>query len=158
MKRKTQLKAKRPMRRRSQKTKRALAARLLWRFDTFQRAAYRCERCGVSMRDVMRLDPHHLWPAGRGGPCELWNSCCLCDDCHDKIGGHRGRRPVDWREWICRNEAQARAKRAELDERLAKICGWLPEAPGEARFDFEGVIARWAYNHNRTTLPKPEAS
>jgi len=35
-----------------------------------------------------RLDPHHLWPRGRGGPDELGNLITLCRRHHDFVHGH----------------------------------------------------------------------
>lgn len=48
--------------------------RALW-----ERAGYRCERCGQS---PSRLETHHVIPVKSGGSDELENLQCLCNPCH----------------------------------------------------------------------------
>jgi hypothetical protein len=35
-----------------------------------------------------RIDPHHVWRRGAGGPDEMWNLIAVCRTAHDWIHAH----------------------------------------------------------------------
>lgn len=52
------------------------------RFEILQRDGFRCQYCGRSGRDGVRLEVDHLVPVSRGGPTTPDNLVTACFDCN----------------------------------------------------------------------------
>lgn len=91
-----------------------------WRRAVCLRSGYHCERCGLADRERgRRIQAHHLIPRSRGGKDYVWNAAALCSGpggCHEAVHDHVC---GDWRDWIARDEVEARTIRARCDGRLA---------------------------------------
>lgn len=76
-----------------QKSTRRKAEDRLWarvRASTWERDAGTCQGIGVAPGPCWgSLEPHHVWPVGRGGPrCDPHNVTWLCAACHDWAHGN----------------------------------------------------------------------
>lgn len=59
--------------------------------DAFARDRWKCQGIAVIPGHVCRgrLDPHHVWPVGKGGPrCDAANIKVLCREAHQWV--HNG--------------------------------------------------------------------
>ena len=52
------------------------------RFDVFRRDDYRCQICGATTSDGVRLEVDHKDPVSNGGGDEMWNLWTLCFSCN----------------------------------------------------------------------------
>ena len=48
------------------------------------RDGYTCRKCGVSLRNTMYREIHHIIPVSRGGSNKMFNLLSLCTPCHEK--------------------------------------------------------------------------
>lgn len=74
------------MRRQSAKRSAARPAQAEARDACFARDRGQCQARIVTCGG--RLDPHHIWRQGQGGPWEDWNLITLCDNCHRWVHEH----------------------------------------------------------------------
>lgn len=88
----------RPIGKRGAADREAIAA---VRAEVLKRAENRCERCGVSSREVGALHLHHRKMRSQGGTHEAANLNALCLTCHDEI--HLGAK--DAGKWIVSRKA-----------------------------------------------------
>ena len=62
------------------------------RYDVLRRDGFRCQICGATQKDGVRLHVDHIYPVSRGGKTEMSNLRTLCERCNmgkrDKIETH----------------------------------------------------------------------
>lgn len=49
---------------------------------------YCCEWCGDEYTDTRPLRSHHVRPLSQGGPDNIYNTVCICPNCHDYVHSH----------------------------------------------------------------------
>lgn len=49
---------------------------------------YCCEWCGAEYVDTRPLRSHHVRPLSQGGPDNIYNTVCICPNCHDYVHSH----------------------------------------------------------------------
>jgi hypothetical protein len=52
------------------------------RFEVLDRANYRCNACGRSPADGVKLHVDHIVPVSKGGDDDIENLQCLCEECN----------------------------------------------------------------------------
>lgn len=59
------------------------------RYDVLRRDGFRCQICGATQRDGVKLHVDHIYPVSKGGKTEMSNLRTLCERCNmgkrDKI-------------------------------------------------------------------------
>ena len=59
------------------------------RYDVLRRDGFRCQICGATQKDGVRLHVDHIYPVSKGGRTEMSNLRTLCERCNmgkrDKI-------------------------------------------------------------------------
>jgi hypothetical protein len=56
-----------------------------------------------------RIDPHHVWMKGQGGPDVDWNLTAVCRWAHDEIHNHpKQSERLGWLSWSWNGEMGAR--------------------------------------------------
>ncbi|MBE6160998.1 MAG: hypothetical protein E7158_02085 [Firmicutes bacterium] len=56
---------------------------------TFHDNEYHCELCGSANYDPLYFESHHFIPISQCGPDDIYNTVCLCLNCHKAIHGGR---------------------------------------------------------------------
>ena len=56
---------------------------------TFHDNEYHCELCGSANYDPLYFESHHFIPISQSGPDDIYNTVCLCLNCHKAIHGGR---------------------------------------------------------------------
>ena len=49
---------------------------------------YCCEWCGADYSNTSPLRSHHVRPLSQGGPDNIYNTVCICPNCHDYVHSH----------------------------------------------------------------------
>lgn len=52
------------------------------RYDVLRRDGFRCQICGLTAQDGVKLHVDHIIPISKGGRTELSNLRALCDRCN----------------------------------------------------------------------------
>ncbi len=55
---------------------------------TYYNGEYHCDLCGAGKMVPVLLESHHFIPISEGGPDNIYNTACLCTECHTAI--HNG--------------------------------------------------------------------
>lgn len=56
---------------------------------TYYDGYFHCELCGKEDSDSLFFDSHHFIPISENGPDDIYNTVCLCLDCHRSIHNNR---------------------------------------------------------------------
>ena len=65
----------------------------------YSRAGCKCERCGISLKDHVAGEYHHIKPYIDGGPTDIENIRLLCQECHKIIHGKQTNEIPDGHEF-----------------------------------------------------------
>lgn len=95
LKSKQPLRAKKPMRRVSDKQKKELALRAKLKHELIAEFGEHCMTCGDLYRDWRGITLSHKIPLSRGGKTTRENCLLECGYCHDKYEKHPERRQTN---------------------------------------------------------------
>ena len=71
------------------KTKRDPMVAIETKRRTYYDGYFHCELCDKKDGDPLFFDSHHFIPISEGGPDDIYNTVCLCLDCHRSIHNNR---------------------------------------------------------------------
>lgn len=52
------------------------------RYDVLKRDDFKCQKCGISAKDGVKLEVDHIFPVSKGGKTEMSNLQTLCERCN----------------------------------------------------------------------------
>lgn len=70
------------------KTRNPVVAGITKRRSMNENGKYCCEWCGDEYTDTRPLRSHHVIALGKGGPDNIYNTVCICPNCHDYVHSH----------------------------------------------------------------------
>ncbi len=70
------------------KARNPVVAAITKRRSMNENGRYCCEWCGKDYLNTSPLRSHHVRPLSQGGPDNIYNTVCICPDCHDYVHSH----------------------------------------------------------------------